>query len=162
MKSAYQILSSRKIDSRFAANRRIYLRQKRCGHLDQRQAAEINRRAETRQIPYDPTAQRHYEIVPFEAVFAEKSDRLLQYRKRFVTLTFGHQPLERLKSGGLQRTFYVPSVKAEDPRVRDDSNSTPSWQQLSEILSNTAADIDFTASSRLFEGYFQPVHIEAG
>ena len=47
MKSTYQIFSSGKINTGFAANRRIDLRQKRRGHLDQRQTAEVNRSTET-------------------------------------------------------------------------------------------------------------------
>src|ERR1700752_4010252 len=127
MKSSHQILSSGKIDSGFAADRRIDLRQKSRGYLNERQTPEVNCRTKTRQIADDSTAQRHHQIVPFKAIFTKKSDRFLQHSERFVTLTFGHQPFERLKPGSLQRTLNITTVKVEDPLVRDDSDATRSF-----------------------------------
>src|SRR5690349_13365490 len=107
MKSAYEVLPSREIDSSLAADRGIDLRQQGCGHLRQRQSAQVNRRAEAGEIANHTAAQRHDEIVSFKAIFTEKSDSLFQNSERLVALSFRHQPLERLKARGFQRAHDV-------------------------------------------------------
>src|ERR1051326_6449478 len=113
MKRAHEVFANRQIDSGFSADRRVDLSKQRRWNLHDGDAAQVNGRGESSKIAYDSTTERNYEIVAFEAVFAEEFDGFFKDRKGFVALALGHQPLECLEARGFQTAHDLTAVKTK-------------------------------------------------
>src|SRR5690242_13914635 len=152
MKRTYQVFSSHQIDTGFAADRRIDLRQQGRWHLHQRQSAQVNRGRKTSQIANDAAAQRQYQIVSLKTIFTEEIDSFFQLSKRLVTFAFTHQPGNGLEARGFQRPNDFAPVQVKNALVRNESNPSRRLErnQVAEVPPDTCADIDFAATSFLF------------
>src|SRR5215213_7636836 len=152
MKSADKVLANRQVNSRLSAYRRIDLRKQRGWRLDDGNTAQVDSGGETGEVANDASAERQYQVVSFEAVFAKKLDGFFKDRERLVTFALGHQPLKGLEAFSLETSHHLATVEVENSLIRDDSDPARSFgqvsrDQLTQLPPDTAADIDFTLAS---------------
>ena len=89
VEGAHEVLATRVIDARLAADGRIHLGEQGRRHLDEIDAALIDRRGEAGDVADDAAAKRHHDAVPAEAVIHQRVENDLGGDDVLVRLAIG-------------------------------------------------------------------------
>src|SRR5712691_5116407 len=114
MKSANQVLAGRQIYCGLPAYRRIDLRKQSRRKLNQRNAAQVNRRGKSGQVANDSAAQRNHCIAALETRRAQKTERVFERAHRLVALAFWHQPVNDFELCGFETSQDAPAVEIKN------------------------------------------------
>ena len=106
-----EVLALRQVDGRLAADRGVDLAEERGGHLDERDAAEVHRGDEARDVGDHPAAEAHDDVAARHAFCDQLAAEPLDGRQRLRALALGDD-VERGVDAG---------VEALEPALVDDA-----------------------------------------
>src|SRR5262249_29525626 len=108
---ADQVLASRVVDARLAADSGIYLRQQRGGEVDNRQATQQRGRGEAAEVTDDAAAERDQRRPALDPRFEQPIPGGAQGRQALVLLPVVDLDDERIEAGRPQRVLNRPAVQ---------------------------------------------------
>ena len=130
VKRANHVFAQGMVDSRFAADRRVHLRQQGGGHLHKGHAAHVASRRKAGHVAHHAAAQREQHSLAVTALRQQHVKHLVQGLPCFVRLAIGQGHLVNLGIVGLQRLLQCRSVKRPHRIVGHDQGRAGLGQAL--------------------------------
>ena len=148
VEGADHVLAQRVVDRRFAAHRRIHLRQQRGGHLHEGHAAHVAGRREAGQVPDHAAAEGEQDGAPVAAVLQQGVEDEVQRGPVLVGLAVGQLDPQHVGIVRGQRRLEPRRVQAAHGPVGDD-HRMPGLRQAGEagrVVEQAGADQDVVAA----------------
>ena len=144
MEGTDQILATRGVNRRLAADRGIDLGQQGGRDLDEVDATHIERSRQPGQIADNPATEREDQIPPVESEGQQPVDHPLQLGEGFGGLARRHGQQSRPDPGRFKRRQHRGPMQGRDRLVRDDDGPTPGHRRnpTSQLCHQPAADHD--------------------
>ncbi len=161
VEGADHVLAERVVDRGLAADGRIDLREQGRRHLDERDAALIDRRGKAGDVADHTAAQRDDRGASLAAVLEQRIENRIERLPVLVVLAIGQDDAQRVDAGALQTRFKTLQIQRRHDLVGDDGGALLR-QALDDqlgLLQNTRADVDRIAA--LAERDVQGAHVFA-
>ena len=125
MKGPDQVLATRGVDRRLAADRGIDLRQKGRWNLHHVDAAHVERRRQTGQITDHAAAEGDDQVAPVQTEVQQAVDHPLKFSERLRTLAGRNGQQPGADAGGLKRGQRRWTMQQRHGLICDDHRATP-------------------------------------